>query len=157
MSYSIKEIIDIAIGTEEAGYEFYTKCSEKFDKDNIKETFVFLAKEELGHIKGFNSMKKNEENESGIFNDDYFQYLKAIGGGSIFSVKKIDDVMKSIKTPEDAINKAFNDEKAAILFYSEIKTLYKEDSEKAILLEKIINEERKHVRKLIELMEVLSK
>ena len=42
MGYSIKEIIDIAIGIEEAGHEFYRKCSEKFNDDKMKELEILI-------------------------------------------------------------------------------------------------------------------
>jgi rubrerythrin len=31
MAFTIQEIIDIAIGIEETGYEFYTQCGSKFN------------------------------------------------------------------------------------------------------------------------------
>ena len=154
MTYSIKEIIDIALGLEEAGYEFYTQCGLKFKEAHIQEVFLFLAREELEHKKTFESIKTGEEPPQGIFTEEYYLYLKSIGGGRVFEFKNrnIDQIMDTINTPEDAVTKAFMDEKESILFYSEIKTLYRDDRKTLEILDKIIEEERKHVLTLADLL-----
>jgi len=157
MEYSIKEIIDIAVGLEVSGYEFYIKCSEKFKEPELSSLFTILAGEELIHKETFIEMGKTADNSKGIYNEEYFRYLKAIGGGKVFGEKniKIDDIVDSIHTPADAITKAFHDEKESILFYSEIKVLYNKNPEISELLDNIIEEERTHIIKLSELLESL--
>lgn len=153
MGYSIKEIIDIAVGFEEAGHDFYTRCIEKFKDENIREIFSFMAKEELNHKKTFKSMSKSNESSAGIFTDEYFLYIKAIGGGRVFGKEDIGQIADSINTPAEAVQKAFMDEKNSILFYSELKKMYREGSEEIKLLDEILEEERKHVITLVDIME----
>ena len=57
MNFSFKEIIDLAVAIEQAGYEFYRSCSEKFDDGHIAELFRFLANEEEQHKKSFESLR----------------------------------------------------------------------------------------------------
>jgi len=152
--YSINEILDIAVELEEAGYEFYAKCIDKFDDRVIKDLFTFLADEELVHKKLFLSMKSENESGSGVFTEEYFLYMKSIGGGKIFSDEN-DRNFLQIETVEDALKKAFHDEKESILLYSELKSNYSGDFEALALLDRIIAEERNHVMKLYDTMKYI--
>ncbi len=156
MTYSVAEIIDIAIAIEDTGYEFYCACAGKFKNELIKKTFHYLAAEELNHKKTFESIKKHVPETSGNFTEEYYLYLKSIGSGKIFrSNIKITEIVNNIKTPHEALEKAFQDEKDSILYYSEVQKLYDEKSEASKILEKIILEERQHTMKLIALYESL--
>jgi rubrerythrin len=154
MSYTIKEIIDIAIGIEESGYEFYTRSAMKLKEPHIKDVFDFLAREEKVHRATFQTMEK-KESPAGLYTDEYFAYLKAIGGGRVFDgpALEINRILAGIITPMDALRHAFNAEKESILFYSELEGLYAGDTESISLLDKIIAEERKHVATLVDLAE----
>jgi rubrerythrin len=153
MSYNPKEIIDIAVGIEVAGYEFYTHCADKFKDAAISDVFDFLAREELEHKKLFQSLN-NADKPEGVFSEEYFSYLKAIGGGRIFEKQAmtIDQIIAGIAVPEDAVRHAFGAEKESILFYSEMKPLYVNDPHTTSLLNRIIEEERKHVATLLDLL-----
>ena len=157
MGYSVKEVIDIAVGMEDAGYKFYTKVAEMFEDKGIKDIFTYLAKEEIKHKEKFESLLPESDNMPGKFNEEYYQYLKAIGGGFIYPQKimTLEEIIEKIKNPVDAITKAFQDEKEAILFYSEIKKLYEENKEISDILETIIEEERKHALTLWDFKESL--
>lgn len=156
MSYSIREIIDIAVGVEETGYEFYREAMKKFKDPTISEVFDYLADEELVHKELFQSMA-TVKTEAGVFTDEYFSYLKAIGGPRIFNRESADagKVLAGITTPRGAVQYAFNAEKDSILLYSEMKRLYPDGSESIAVLDRIIDEERKHVITLIELTDRL--
>lgn len=154
MKYTIKEIIDIAIGLEETGNKFYTKCSTKFKNKDIIETFSFLAKEELAHKEIFESFAPEDMDVSGQYNDEYYLYMKSIGGGRVFAKEQdIDKFLSSIDSPEEAIRKALADEKEAILFYSELKPYFQKNDKIIKILDEIIAEERKHVLTLVGLLE----
>ena len=156
MSFSIKEIIDIAVGVEETGYAFYREASGKFKDPALTDMFEFLAKEELAHKELFQSMGTGRE-DGGVFNEEYFSYLKAIGGQRVFDRDSLDTkkVVEKIATPMGAIQYAFNAEKDSILLYSEMKGLYREGSGSISILDRIIAEERKHIAVLIDLSEKL--
>ncbi len=157
MEYTIKEIIDIAIGMEDAGREFYTSVAEKFDDQHIKDIFTYLAKQEIEHKKTFQALGSKIANVPGNYNEEYYLYLKALGGDRVYADenKDLDAVMSKIHTPTDAINKGFQDEKEAILFYNEIKRYYEDDRETTGIIDNIIEEERKHALKLWDLKERL--
>jgi len=154
MKYTMKEILDIAVGIEEAGYEFYTRCAVLFKDTAIREVFEFLAGQEQEHGKLFRSLIGTGE-PAGLFTEEYFAYLKAIGGGRVFEkqVMDMDRIIAAIAGPTDAVRHAFGAEKESILFYDEMKRLYENDRETASLLDRIIEEERKHVAILLDLLE----
>lgn len=156
MSFSTKEIVDIAVGVEETGYEFYRAAMKKFKETAVSEVFDFLAREEIVHKELFQSMASAKGDE-GVFTDEYYSYLKAIGGARIFDRDSIDanTIISTIDTPLRAVQYAFNAEKDSILLYSEMKGLYREGSENIGVLDRIIAEERKHVTTLIDLSDKL--
>ena len=154
MAFSTKEIIDIAIGIEDSGYYFYTRCRDKFDDESLKEMFSFLAEEEMRHKEFFENLESNIKDAKGIVTTEYFQYLTAIGDEKVFKDNNnIDNAIKDMNSPIDAIIVALEAEKDSILFYSELKELYDNDNETKTMLNRIINEERRHVVTLMDIKE----
>jgi rubrerythrin len=152
MTYSLNEIIDIAIGIEETGYGFYMECSTGFEDPLIRDVFEFLAKEELTHKQTFQSFKNEDYGEEGVLNEEYYMYLKAIGSSKLFdSGKKVTRTVSETATPMDAIKEALVLEKESILFYTEMKELYRGEKKPTRLINAIIAEERKHDATLYDL------
>ncbi|MBP7735779.1 MAG: ferritin family protein [Spirochaetes bacterium] len=156
MPYTIKEIIDIAIGIERAGYEFYSGCAGRFTDMSVHDAFDFLAREELEHERLFQSFHGKTE-AAGLYNEEYYAYLRAIGGGRIFDSQheSIAQILSGINTPMDALKHAFSAEKDSILFYSELKELFTKDKDTTLMLDRIINEERKHVSTILDVIDKL--
>ncbi len=156
MSYTMKEIIDIAVGIEETGNEFYARCAEKFKEPAMRDAFEFLAKEELAHKKLFQSFHGNDA-APGNFTEEYYAYLAAIGGSRVFGTpgKDPEHVMETLRLPIDAVRLALIAEKDSILFYYGMKGLYPAGTESSALLDRIISEERAHVITLADLSEKL--
>jgi rubrerythrin len=153
MAYSLNEIIDIAIAIEETGYGFYMECSSGFKDPLIKDVFEFLAKEELTHKQTFQSFRDEDYGKEGVLNEEYYMYLKAIGGSKIFEErgKNVGKTISETTTPMDAIKEALVLEKESILFYTEMKELYRGGKKPTRLINAIIAEERKHVATLYDL------
>ena len=160
MAYSIKEIIDIAVKLEDAGHEFYEDCGRHFKDAGIMDTFSFLAREELVHRDLFLSFQWHPDAiDEGIFNEEYYAYLRAIGGGFVFDRNAADmrEFVRKIGSPLDAIKYAFIAEKESILLYTEMKRLYPANHAATDMLERVIVEERKHVLTLYDLVDKLKK
>ncbi len=157
MYYTLGEIIDIAIGIEQAGYEYYTMCAKQFTDPAIGDTFSYLAREELVHRERFQSLRDDATGPDGAFPEEYFSYMKVIGSFRIFEKKKrrMKKIMNDIKTPLDAVRIAFDVEKTSIIYYTEMKELYRDRAGTVALLDAIIAEERKHVASLHDLSQKL--
>lgn len=155
--YSAKELIDIAIGIEETGVYFYTTFKNKFKDDSFAQLFQFLADEELRHREVFSEMLKDLKDAKGVFTQEYYSYLKALGTTRVFANKDdINKIAPTLKEPLDVIKIAMDAERDSIVWYSEIKEAYHNDPTAIDILDKLIHEERKHVIILLDLKEKLS-
>ncbi|HQQ51670.1 MAG TPA: ferritin family protein [Spirochaetota bacterium] len=83
--YSTKELIDIAMGIEETGFYFYSSFKSKFKDESFQQMFQFLADEELRHKDIFSNMLKGLNDTHGVYTQEYYSYLKAIGTTRVFS------------------------------------------------------------------------
>ncbi|RPI94138.1 MAG: hypothetical protein EHM32_07160 [Spirochaetales bacterium] len=156
MRFSTKELVDMAIGIEESGYYFYTQCRKKFDDPYFTELLTFLAEEEHRHMKLFEKMLGELKETSGVFSEDYYQYLKALGDERVFKNNDdVDAVVKTVKSVFDVLKIAMTAEKDSILFYSELVSIHEKDKDARTILNKLINEERKHIVLILELKEKL--
>jgi rubrerythrin len=156
MKFSRKELIDIAIQIEDSGYHFYSSCRSKFDDRGFKELFGFLAEEEIRHKELFEKMLGGMGDIRGVFTEDYYSYLKAIGDSRVFkNTADVERLVKEITTINDALKIALTSEKDSILFYTELLSMYESDANAKSLLNRLINEERKHVVTILEISEKL--
>jgi len=155
--YSTKELIDIAMGIEETGYYFYSTLKSKFKDESFQQMFQFLADEELRDKDIFSNMLKGLNDTQGVFTEEYYTYLKAIGTTRVFSNSNdVDTIAPTLNQPLDIIKIAMDAERDSIVWYSELKEIYRNDTRSKDLLERLINEERKHVLILLDLKEKLS-
>lgn len=141
--FSIREIVEQAIQTEKLGNEFYTKMAEKFkDSKEMKKLFEKLAGHEVRHGKSFIELKKKLKDEEPEGWDEVTFYLKAIVDSEFFLGKdKCLPSLEHVKTALEAIDFALCFERDTLLYYH---TLREATNEKEIL-DKIIQEEKKHI------------
>jgi rubrerythrin len=150
------EIINIAIAVEESGFEFY-KEAEKIAPKDLKEVFEFLAKEEIKHKELFEEILRGLEGkeEIRINDEDYEQYVKAIGHLAVFKKNELKEKIASLNTPEKIISFAIEMEITSINYYTFL--LEVEPDKNRPLLSQIIAEERKHLKTLTGILEKLQK
>jgi rubrerythrin len=143
--FDISEIYQIAIAVEENGIKFYSLWAEKTKNKKIRELFSTLAEMEVEHKKIFEKMlseiKKYEP--EGAYTEEYFLYLKAYVDGIIFNFDELRRQASKLKTISQALTYAIQREKDSILYYQEAKNIV--PKHQADELEKIINEERRHL------------
>lgn len=149
--FNASEVCQFAIRIEENGEMFYRKIAEKFDDEKIKKLFIYLADEEVNHKQIFQEMTSQIEDfqppES--YPGEYYEYLKVYVDRIIFDEESIKREFDNIQTPLDAVEFGSRRELDSILYYQEIKHLVNEPN--LFIIDKIINEERKHFLKLSEL------
>ena len=147
--YNAGEVFQFAIKIEENGEKFYSKLAQSMDDPKARELFSFLAKEEVVHGNIFKDILERFADYSNPdqYPEEYFIYLKTLAENMIFN-KDLDKEIERIKTKDDALKFAMQQEWETILYYQELKTLVSdEDKEK---IDKLIAEEREHFMKLTE-------
>lgn len=161
-----RELINIAIDVEREGGRFYRAVYETCPNEKVKILFKVLATFEEEHVEKlekiydemikddlhafFTSENKDEEEELGAMEDMFIT-----SKNTIFSkAKTFNNALKS-KTPLEIIVFAMSIEQATIDYYKSLQKVIKTGN-KSILIT-LINEEKDHLKSLINLRSMLSK
>lgn len=163
-NFSELEILKIAKGIEEAGYDFYKKAEAKFEDEDVKKMFEYLAAEEMEHKDTFQSLYERvaeklekEEEAKYLYDELTTDYLKAISETAIFNTNGLtSNKLENIYSVKDALMIGLQAEKDAILFYEAIVRNTKFEMTK-LVLERLIKEEVKHLHKFKKLIDGLEK
>jgi rubrerythrin len=122
------------------------------ESDKVKKALAYLAKEEEEHIITFSELGKElkgnfRPNEQYV--GEYGDYVKSLVNSHIFNMSKVKDLVKEIKSDKDILRFALSFEKDSIVIFQEFKNAANKQG--AELLEKLINEEKEHIKKINEL------
>ena len=118
----------------------------------ISELFNYLADEEVRHRKTFEGLlnRIGDYVPAQNYPGEYEFYLKALAGENIFTKDDAMDILnKKISSDIQAIELAIGFEKDSIIFFNEMKNFSPQDGHE--IIQKIIQEEKGHLSKLIEL------
>lgn len=148
-AFSGSSLINMAIDIERRGIAFYDVMARSTEDAAAKDVFLHLTGMERQHIKVFQDMLaeiggRAEKPLAG----ERPTYLQALLDNAVFS----DDMVASeLATQADsdvkALELAIGAEKDSILFYYELKNMLAEQE----VLDKIISEEKWHLRQLSEI------
>ena len=155
--YSAVELIELAIKTETTGQAYYTNAAKKTKSKPLSQLFNFLAGEELKHEKTFRGLYKiiKDDPQAMPYNfEEMGLYLKAITESKFFlgSDKALSFITK-VKTAKALLDYALSFERETMLFYLEILNFVKDKNKS--LVDKIIAQEKEHIRKLRAIKEVI--
>ncbi len=143
--YNINEVMEMAVRTEQLGYQFYTSIAEKFAKDeSLVSLFTKLASKEKVHEKTFSELK-NMVAKSGpepVEWEEVSNYMRAFVESEFFLGKgKSLPSMDNITTVKDAVKFALGFEKETLLYFMELRKIVKEKE----VMDEVINEEKSHI------------
>ncbi len=150
--FSGRELIDIAIGIERNGAAFYHSLAKSTGNEIAKGAYQYLAGEELKHIQIFQSMLGSvaDYRPPDTYTEEYDLYLRALIDSRVFTDDQTAyEMAQRVNSDAEAIHIALGAEKDSILFYSEVRDLVRRSDRE--LIDKIIEEERSHLRQLSEL------
>lgn len=149
----MREVFKYAMKIEENGYNFYTYMAQNMQDPEVKNLFQFLAEEEVKHKQTFEGMlsKLGEQKPVETIPTEYFDYLRAYTNTSIFQQDLSDEDMAKLADLSSTLKYSMERESDSILYYHEIKA-FLPISEHDII-DRIIQEERKHYLKLFQLAE----
>ncbi len=142
--FEAKEIFKFAIRIEENGEKFYRFASKLTEDEEIKDMFNYLADEELKHKDIFTNLLSDITKDVSFnnYSDEYMDYLRCYVDNVIFTDEQLKTQEKEVDDVPSAIKFAMQRELDSILYYHEVEKLIADN--KRPLIEKIIEEERKH-------------
>jgi len=157
ISFSGSELINIAIGIERRGIAFYEVMARSTKNAVAGDVFQYLADMERHHVQIFQGMlgEADKYQLAETYAGEYTAYLQALVDSAVFT----DDVVTSematrAESDIEALELAINAEKDSILFYYEMKDIMPQRAQSTV--NKIIAEEKAHLRQLSELKRKLA-
>jgi rubrerythrin len=157
ISFSSSELINIAISIERRGIAFYDIMTRSTEKAKTRDIFQYLANMEREHIQIFQGMLTEADKYQipETYTGEYATYLQALIDSTVFT----DDMVTSeMVTQADSdikgLELAIGAEKDSILFYYEMKEIVPQRAQPTV--NKIITEEKSHLRQLSELKRKLT-
>ena len=150
--FTTAEIIELAIRIEKNGEKTYRKAREKASDLSMVTMLQRLADEEMEHAKWFADLK---EKTGIITNDPELEamggtILKSVLGDQAFSITDVD--FSRMEDRKKLLEIALEFEEDTILFYELIGS-FMDDAGSLQGLQQIIEEEKRHVRKLKDTLE----
>ena len=148
--FSLGEIVDLAIQIEKNGERSYRKAQKEVGSPELASILEWLSNDEKEHEKWFIDMKKgiDEKIEDPKLEEMGREILNTVLGEQAFSMDDAD--FSRIKDINTLFEVSLEFEKDTILFYEMIKDFI--DDRKVLAgIDRIIKEERKHVKRLEEL------
>lgn len=149
--FHASEIVEVAMRIEQNGGTFYGLLADKITDPLVKDLFLSLAAEEKKHFETFKEVlsRANLWEPLGSYAPEYRDYMECLASQSVFTIVEPQRFEKFATTPKDAIIHAQRMEKDSIIFYYEMRG-YVPVAERDII-EKLIDEERKHFVQLVEI------
>ncbi|MGV8118774.1 MAG: ferritin family protein [Candidatus Xenobiia bacterium LiM19] len=149
------DVLEVAVRVERLGIELYKKLYDTVESPHAKSTFSFLAAEEEKHAGTFRKLLEENASYTPRFEypGEYGRFLNDYAASIVGKVEKAGSLMAKI-TINEALEMGIEFEKESILFYYELKSEGDFDKNTETL-QKIIDEERSHWRKLISLKDTL--
>ena len=157
ISFSGSELINIAIGIERRGIAFYDIMTRSTGNAIARDVFQYLADMERQHAQSFQGMLSEADKYQipETYAAEYAAYLQALVDSAVFTDDFVTSEMAT-KTNSDieAMELAIGAEKDSILFYYEMKDIMPQRAQPTV--NKIIAEEKSHLRQLSELKKKLA-
>ena len=150
--FTLGEIIDLAIRIEKNGENTYRKAQEEVSNPSLASMLQWLAEDEVEHEKWFEKLKEEVETteEDPKLEEMGKAILQSVLGDQAFSIKDAD--LSRIEDLNSLLELSVEFEKDTILFY-EMLSAFIDDEETLRQLDKIIEEENRHVQVLEEFLE----
>ena len=143
--FTLGEIIDLAVRIETNGEKAYRKAQEQATDPALASMLGWLADEEAEHEKWFPRLKENIAigQEDPKLEEMSKSILQGVLGDHTFSIDEAD--FSRIEDIDSLLELSVEFEKDTILFY-EMLSAFIEDEQTLIKLNRIIEEENRHVR-----------
>lgn len=152
--FSARELAEIAVQIEKNGFAFYQALAKQSKDAGIAAVFDYLAGQEKQHLVTFQTMLKGIEvpRVTDATSGEESAYVKALTAGRVF----VDAAAaRATRSDVEAVDLGLAAEKDSILLYYELQEVVQGTD--CDTVEKIIDEEKRHLVDLTELKEGLSR
>lgn len=144
-TYSIDEVLEMAVQTEKLGYKFYTSMAKKFRRnEGLVTLFTTLASKERVHENTFTELKRmvSTTGSEQVEWEEVTNYMRAFVESQFFlGATKSLRGLTYIRTVKDAVQFALGFEKETLLYFWELRRIVKEKE----VVDEVINEEKSHI------------
>jgi len=157
IAFSGSELINIAIGIERRGITFYDIIAKSTDDEMARHVFQSLVNMEREHIRIFQDMldEADKYQPPETSTEEYADYLRALIDNAVFTDDMITSEMATRADSDiKAVELGISAEKESILFYYEMKDIMPQRT--LPMIDKIIAEEKSHLRQLAEIKKRLT-
>ena len=151
------QIVDLAVRVEKNGAAFYDVASKVATSVEAKRVFDYLISEEKRHLALFHDMLRGLQlaRPKEQYEGEWDAYLVAAAAEHVFSSDaSAKSVIGRVSNQQDAIQLAIGFEKDSIILFHEIAELVSGKDKEVV--EKLMNEEKDHLRRLSELRKILA-
>lgn len=147
-----RDMVEIAINIERNGEAFYQTAMKAARKDSARNAFDHLAGEERKHLMTFEALLDTLAPEPlpESYSGEYALYVRALSDNRIFTDDKTARA-SAAKAANDTevINLALSAERESLLMYWEMRGVLRRTD--LSVVDRIMEEERSHIRQLTEL------
>lgn len=148
---SLESVLDLAVWLEKHGEDFYERACARADDQGLKETFSALAKEERRHCAIYTDLYEMYTGKSAEGDEllgEYGQFIHLL-------IKEVSESLNfaEISSQEELIAGALQFEKNTLLFFAEVKPLFR--GKAGSIIDAICREEKRHIQQLLERRELL--
>ncbi|MCD6351128.1 MAG: ferritin family protein [Armatimonadetes bacterium] len=147
-----RDMVEMAVQTEENGYRFYSAAAEKAASAKAAELLKWLAEQEKEHERVFRTMLAEPERHEPA---EEYAGQKAEFMQAILEARLLPDVetgekkLAQMTSDDEVLEFALGFEKDTILFMYEMREIVSPQSRETV--DKLIAQEMGHVAKLVEL------
>jgi rubrerythrin len=160
--YNASEIFQMGVEIEKNGRAFYSACARAAGNEAVKKLCAELSNWEGQHIAVFEKLKAQLPEGASLDgardpDNELSLYLKAAADGHVFIVNTdIEALVASAKSPVKMLALALSFEKDSVVVYTTMSRMVPEHLGKKSL-EKIIDEELKHISIITQKMTLFKK
>jgi rubrerythrin len=155
-AFKASEVFEVAVQIEQNGEKLYRHAVKVTDDPKMKDVFNHLAEEEVKHKRLFEGLAAKAEHYQPpeTYPGEYCSYVRAYAEGIVFSPEKMEQELAKVGSADDAVEMGIQREIESILYYLEIKSFVPKNQWQDV--DGIIEEERKHYLRLVDLKTDLS-
>jgi rubrerythrin len=153
--FQATDIIEMAMELEKSGEMFYDAVAKKVPSPEVRALFEEMAEQEKYHYEAFEKMSGTVWDRSTTPEeewDQYLMYLQATIQSAFFEGSdKALSLAEQVDNEQQALQMALGFEKETMLFFFDLRE--KVSNADKPVVERIIDEERSHMRRLAAMIE----